>query len=93
MDQWLWETYLLLGIDSLDGIQLVPGAVSKPMSEWIDVCNKILNSVKCLQIECEPTEVEFLLCKLKREGLLLSTFCTSKKEAQNVLKIVERHQK
>jgi hypothetical protein len=84
---------LLLAIDSLDGIQWVPGAVSKPMSEWIDVCNKILNADKCLQIECKPTEVELLLSKLKHEGLLLSTFCTSKKEAQSILKIVERYQK
>ncbi len=81
----------LLEIESLDGIQWVPGAVSKPMPEWTDVCKKVLNADKCLQIHCEPHEVEFLLSKLKHRGLLLSTYCTSKKEAQSILKIVERY--
>lgn len=81
----------LLEIDSLDGIQWVPGAGSKPMSEWLDVCKRIQDAGKCLQVDCEPHEVEFLLSKLKHEGLLLCTFCMSRKEAQNVLKIVERY--
>ncbi|MFB0562501.1 MAG: hypothetical protein ACETWM_14945 [Candidatus Lokiarchaeia archaeon] len=84
---------LLLKVESLDGIQWVPGAVSKPMSEWIDVCNKVLEADKCLQIHCEPHEVEFLLSKLKHEGLLLSTYCKSKKEAQSILKLVEQYKK
>lgn len=82
---------LLLELESLDGIQWEPGAMSKPMSEWVSVCNKVLNADKCLQIYCKPHEVEFLLSKLKHEGLLISTYCTSKKEAQNVLKMVECH--
>ncbi|MBS7267265.1 MAG: hypothetical protein KIH10_00305 [Candidatus Freyarchaeota archaeon] len=83
----------LLEIDSLDGIQWVPGAGSKPMSEWLDVCTRIQDAGKCLQIDCEPHEVELLLSKLKHGGLLLCTFCMSRKEAQNVLKIVERYSK
>jgi len=61
----------LLAIDSLDGIQWVPGAGVKPMREWVDVCSKVLNSGKCLQIFCEPDEVDFLLFKLKHKGLFL----------------------
>ncbi len=83
----------LLEIDSLDGIQWVPGVGSKSMSKWLDVCTCIQDAGKCLQIDCEPHEVEFLLSKLKHEGLLLCAFCMSKKEAQNVLKIMERHSK
>ncbi|MFQ6094570.1 MAG: hypothetical protein ACE5NN_00360 [Candidatus Bathyarchaeia archaeon] len=81
----------LLEVDSLDGVQWVPGAGAKPMSEWVDVCAKVLNADKCLQIGCRPDEVDFLLSKLRHGGLFLSTHCTSEREAHNVLKIVEQH--
>jgi len=81
---------ILLEIESVDGIQWVPGAGAKPMSEWIDVCTKVLDADKCLQISCEPDEVNFLLSKLKHEGLFLSTQCSTEKEARNTLKIAER---
>ena len=83
----------LLEIDSLDGVQWVPGAGAKPMSEWIDVCAKVLDTGKCLQIGCRPDEVEFLVSKLKHDGLFLSTQCTSEREAHSVLKIVERYRR
>jgi len=83
----------LLQIDSLDGIQWVPGAGAKPMSEWLDVCRKVLDAGKCLQITCKPEEVDFLLSNLKHEGLFISTYCRSEKEAREVLKIAERHGK
>ncbi len=81
----------LLQIESLDGIQWVPGAGAKPMSEWLDVCRRILDAGKCLQISCMPEEVDFLLSNLKHEGLFISTHCRSEKEAREVLKIAERH--
>jgi len=81
----------LLKIETLDGVQWVPGAGAKPMSEWIDVCSKVLEADKCLAISCSPEEVEFLLSKLKREGLLLCTQCKEEKEARKILKIVERY--
>jgi len=81
----------LLEIESLDGIQWVPGAGAKPMSEWLDVCAKILDAGKCLQITCKPEEVEFLLSKLKHGGLFLCTYCRTEREARSVLKIVERY--
>jgi len=83
----------LLQIESLDGIQWVPGAGAKPMSEWLDVCRRILDAGKCLQISCKPEEVDFLLSHLKHEGLFISTYCRSEKEAREVLRIVERHGK
>lgn len=84
---------ILLGIESLDGIQWVPGAGAKPMSEWVDVCRRVLDAGKCLQISCNPNEVEFLLSKLTHEGLFLSTDCGTEKEARSVLKIAERYRK
>lgn len=81
----------LLKIEPLDGIQWVPGAGSKPMSNWLDVCLKVLNSGKCLVIECNPEEVEFLLSKLSYRGLMLCIPCKSEREARSVLRIIERH--
>ena len=83
----------LLRIESLDGIQWVPGAGAKPMSKWLDVCRRVLDAGKCLQISCEPSEVDFLLSNLKHEGLFISTYCISEREAREVLKIAERHGK
>jgi hypothetical protein len=84
---------ILLKVDSIDGIQWVPGAGALPMSKWVNVCRKVLDAGKCLQISCEPWEVELLLSKLKHEGLFLQTWCRSEEEAQKVLKIVEKYGK
>jgi hypothetical protein len=81
----------LLEIDSLDGIQWVPGAGARPMSEWTDLCAKVLDADKCLQIACTPDKVESLLSKLKHGGLFLSTHCSSETEARSVLRIAERY--
>ncbi len=78
----------LLEVEILDGIQWVPGAGAKPMSEWIDVCARILNSGKCLQIHCGFNEVEFLLSKLKHEGLFICTSCSTKDAAYHLLKSI-----
>lgn len=76
----------LLAVESLDGIQWVPGAGAKPMREWVDVCSKILDAGKCLQIGCASGNVEFLLSKLKHEGLLISTSCRTEEEARRILR-------
>lgn len=81
----------LLRVECLDGIQWVPGAGSKPMREWIDVCRKVLSSGKCLVISCSPNEVETMLSRLIFRGLMLCVHCRSEKEAKSVLKIAERY--
>lgn len=81
----------LLQVESLNGIQWVPGAGAEPMSKWIEVCDKVLNAGKCLQISCAPSEVRFLLTKLRHRGLFISTYCGSEREAINLLKMVERN--
>jgi len=81
----------LLRVDSLNGIQWVPGAGAEPMSKWIGVCSRVLNAEKCLQISCAPNEVQCLLSKLKHKGLFISTYCGSEKEAHDLLKLVERY--
>ncbi|MEM2961168.1 MAG: hypothetical protein QXU67_06140, partial [Candidatus Bathyarchaeia archaeon] len=79
----------LLQVESLNGIQWVPGAGAEPMSKWVEVCNKILDAGKCLQISCSPNEVLFLLSKLKHNGLFISTSCSSEREAFNLLRKVK----
>jgi len=81
----------LLQVGSLNGIQWVPGAGAEPMSRWIDVCNRVLKTEKCLQISCAPSEVQFLLSKLNHKGLFISTYCGSEKEARDLLKMVEQY--
>jgi hypothetical protein len=78
----------LLRVGSLDGIQWVPGAGAEPMSKWVEVCKKVLDAGKCLQISCGSDEVQFLLSKLKHDGLFISTYCGSEKEANALLKRV-----
>ncbi len=75
----------LLEVETLNGIQWVPGAGAKPMREWVDVCSKVLNSGKCLQIGCASSSVEFLLSKLKHEGLFITTWCGTEEEARAML--------
>jgi len=79
----------LLHVESLNGIQWVPGAGAEPMSKWIEVCNKVLDAGKLLQISCSPSEVRFLLTKLRHRGLFISTYCGSEREAIDLLKMVE----
>ncbi len=78
----------LLALPKLDGIQWVPGAGAPPMRDWVDLCRRILEAGKLLYIECTPSEVEFLLARLPHEGLLLSTHCGSREQAEELLKNV-----
>lgn len=84
---------ILLKVDSIDGIQWVPGAGAPPMSRWVHVCQRILDAGKCLHISCEPWEVGILLERLNHEGLFLQTWCRSEEEAHKVLKMVEKYGK
>lgn len=79
----------LLQIEELDGIQWVPGAGAKPMSQWVDVCRQVLKAGKCLQIQAEPQEVMRLLSELPHEGLFISTGCGSEAAARQLLRQVE----
>ena len=79
----------LLSIEALDGIQWVPGAGAKPMSQWLDVLRRVQDGGKCLQISCAPGEAEFLLSQLKHGGLFISTGCSSEDGARDLLHTVE----
>lgn len=75
----------LLLLPRLSGIQWVPGAGARPMSEWLELLKRILDAGKLLYISCEPNEVEILLKSLPHRGLLLDTRCGSREEADALL--------
>ncbi|MCK4284295.1 MAG: hypothetical protein KAX44_08260 [Candidatus Brocadiae bacterium] len=79
----------LLDVKELDGIQWVPGAGAKPMSEWTDVCAQVLEAGKCLHISCGAHEVECILSVLPHEGLFIRTHCSTEAEARRLLRSVE----
>ncbi len=78
----------LLGLPKLTGIQWVPGEGAPPMSEWTELCRRVLESGKLLYIDCRPDEVECLLHELPQPGLLLTTRCRSRQEADRLLENV-----
>jgi len=80
----------LLDIEELDGIQWVPGAGAKPMAQWLDVCRRVLDAGKCLQISAEPQEVTYLLENLPHAGLFICTHCTNETEGRTLWQEVER---
>lgn len=80
----------LLALDTLDGIQWVPGAGAKPMREWIPLLRRIRDGGKLLVLGCDPTEVEFLLRELGPKGVFLQARCESEKAADALLDTVTR---
>lgn len=63
----------LLDLETLDGIQWVPGAGAKPMREWIPLLKRIQAGGKLLVASCALDEVMPILDALRPEGVLLQT--------------------
>ena len=80
----------LLSLPLLNGIEWVPGAGAPPASEWLDLLRKILQSGRLVYVACGQDEVEYLLGELPHKGLLLSTQCRNRTEADRLLQDVAR---
>ncbi len=78
----------LLDLPDLDGIQWVPGAGSKTMSEWLPLLRRIQDAGKLLVLRCPVRDAEIILCELRPEGLLVQTSCGNQAEADD---FVRRH--
>jgi 5-methyltetrahydrofolate--homocysteine methyltransferase len=72
----------LLDLETLDGIQWVPGTGARPMIEWLPLLRRIQEGGKRLVIACQAGETLGLLDALRPDGLLISTRCRSGEEAQ-----------
>lgn len=63
----------LLEIDTLNGIQFLPGTGAGPVRDYIDVFVKIQNAGKCLEIlQPDLEDLEVIFKELKPEGVILN---------------------
>ena len=83
---------LLLEIPELKAIQWCPGATAgnnQSMMQWLPILKKIQNKKKSLHIEVKANEVQTLMEALSPNGLMLRTTCSSRGEAEDLLRKVE----
>jgi hypothetical protein len=73
----------------LDAVQWVPGAGNKALPEWPDVLKKIQSLGKGLWLYGSAQEAEAMMRYLKPEGCMYTIWCSSKEEAQALLKAAE----
>ncbi|MBM3211902.1 hypothetical protein FJZ33_06775 [Candidatus Poribacteria bacterium] len=76
----------VLSIESLDGIQWVPGAGNKPQHLWTELLTQIQNAGKSLHITASPNEIKELHKVLKPELVFYDTWARSEKEAHELIK-------
>ena len=78
---------MLLEIPSLNAIQWGPGTglAKEGVAKWIPIYKKIQSKKKSIIVYCKPEEIDFVLDNLRPEGLLISTGCSSEKEARQLL--------
>ena len=79
----------LLALETLDGIQWVPGAGAKPAGEWIPLLQRIQEAGKLVVMSCGPEEVPVLLDSLEPGGLLLETRTASPTDADDLVEAVK----
>ena len=78
---------MLLEISGLNAIQWVPGAEldKQGVAKWMPIYKKIQAKKKAILVYCRPNEVDFVLENLAPEGLLIVSWCSSEKEAVELL--------
>ncbi len=75
----------------LEAIQWVPGAGRPPVSEWPELLQDIQRRGKGLWLNPgNPAEAEKLMRALKPEGCLYCMWCSSREEAETVVRLAER---
>ena len=74
----------------LDAIQWVPGAGNKPPAEWPELLKKIQSLGKGLWLYGSVQEAETMMKYLKPEGCIYGLWCSSKEEAQALVKTAEK---
>ncbi len=61
----------ILEISELDAVQFVPTPGDDSFVRWSEVYSRIQNAEKCVQVNCELSEIEDVIRTLKPEGLYL----------------------
>lgn len=80
---------MLLDVPELNGIQWVPGAGSPPPCEWPDLIRRIQSTGKLVEIGVNKNDIEQLLETVSPKGLMVSTGCSSREEAEDLLRKAE----
>ncbi len=78
-------------IRRLDGIQWVPSAGDKPMLEWIELLKRFQAAGKNVYVGCSPEEVKLFHRELKPNLVFYSTWAKSQREADDLLKWLEKN--
>ena len=82
---------VLLGIGSIQAIQILPGAGKPGPLHYMDVLKKVQAAKRNLHITVEPGEVRHALENLSARGLILNTYCKTEGEARDLIKYVEEN--
>ncbi len=75
----------VLSIESLDGIQWVPGAGNPPPSQWPELLLRIQQAGKSLHIRASSAEIKHLHSILKPELVFYETSARNEKEADALI--------
>lgn len=81
----------ILRMEKLKGVQWVYGAGAPSASHWISTIEKIQNAGKMVHIEVEPAELEYMIQNIKPEGVLLRVTAESRKQAEELEKMVRKY--
>ena len=81
----------VLSIESLDGIQWVPGAGNPPQAQWTELLLQIQEAGKSLHISASPEEVKHLHGILKPELVFYDTWARNEKEADALIQWFIKH--
>ena len=77
----------ILRLKGLDGVQWVQGEGAPPAREWLEVYRRIQAAGKRIQAICEPADIEPLCRELDPEGVHLTCYAASEKDARELLEI------
>jgi 5-methyltetrahydrofolate--homocysteine methyltransferase len=81
----------VLSIESLDGIQWVPGAGNPPQAQWTELLVRIQEAGKSLHISASPEEIKHLHGILKPELVFYDTWANNEKEADALIQWFVNH--
>jgi hypothetical protein len=81
----------ILEVEDLDGVQFVPSPGNDGFEHWIQVYKRIQEAGKCVQVNCDLSEIIEISRYLKPEGLFLNVKnVTSEDEATALIHFLEK---
>lgn len=81
----------ITGIKALDGIQWTPTAGGPTMMEWLPLIKRFQATGKHVYVSCSPDELKVYHRELKPNLVLYSVGCKTEREADELLRWLERN--